>query len=276
MATMTYDIEALTTWYFFREPIYWFSSHFLYKWFHNEIFVFIFIDCIVLFFLVYVCAKVNIKPYFILVFILFFSNLMGFLNVYRQFIASVFLILGFLYLSKGFIKSKIFYLVSILTHNVSGVFLPIIFLKNKLLQGWIFWLSTIISMFLMVILASSKSIGETGETSPILFIIVSVVIFFSFILLNKFKVTTNNAYLYYVNLYGLLVSSISALLLSSIASKRISMIALIFMLYSIYWSIENLDDNYKIINRVFFVILAILPTIVFPSAFNMLLVNNVQ
>lgn len=275
MSTMQYETSVFFSgWYFLREPIYWLSSHFLYKILQNEMYVFVLIDSIVLSLFVYLSYKLKIKPYFILIFMLFFPNMMGFLNVYRQFLANIFLFISFLYVINSNVKSYFFYTLSFLTHNVAGVFLPLIFLKKCIYQNILFWISCIISLFLMVYFSGSKSVGETGETSPLLFLAVSIFVFIAFMILNKFKITIDNSYFYYMNIYLLFISFVSNILLSNLAAKRISMIALVFIFYSIYWCIERKDRHLKIILRIFFVILAILPTLIFSSAFNMLLVNN--
>ncbi|EPG9307137.1 EpsG family protein, partial [Acinetobacter baumannii] len=78
---MTYDWEFFKSFYVLREPVYWITSKFLYDFFKDPIFVFIIWDAIIFSLLTYVAYKKDVKPYFILVFILFFPNVMGFLNV---------------------------------------------------------------------------------------------------------------------------------------------------------------------------------------------------
>ncbi|MDC4768919.1 hypothetical protein OHV90_18700, partial [Acinetobacter baumannii] len=72
------------------------------------------------------------------------------------------------------------------------------------------------------------------------------------------------------NMYCIFVSLFSVLFLSNAPAKRICMIALIFLLYSIYWFIEDNKKN-LLVFRFAFVFVAIVPSFIFPSVFNMLL-----
>lgn len=273
MQTMLYDTNTFLNFYYLREPVYWLSSHFLYLLLGNEIYTFLVVDSIILFLLVYFCYKSQVKPYFILLFMIFFPNVMGFLNVYRQFIATLFLFIAFLYVHHGYIKSYLAYILSIFSHNVAGIFLPLVFLRDNIKQSLKFWLLLPCSLLLTIILASSKSVGETGETSPVLFFMVISCIFVFFLILNRFKISTINAKMYYMNIYLLFLSGISTFLLSNLAAKRVSMIALIFMLYSIYYTIERFKALEKVMLRILLIIVSILPTFMFSSVFNMLLVD---
>lgn len=267
--TMTYNWDFYKSFYVLREPIYWITSKVLYDFFKESIFVFIIWDTVVFSLLTYISYKKDIKPYFILVFILFFPNVMGFLNVYRQYISTVFLFLSFLLVYESHVKSKFFYLASFLSHNVGAIFLPLIFVRKKFLQIK-FILASIISILAMIFLASSKSEMDTGETSPLLFFAVictGMLIFFS---LNKLILYRKNIDLYYVNMHCIFISLFSVLFLSDAPAKRVCMITLIFLLYSIYWFIEDNKKNILIF-RFALVFISIIPTFIFSSVFNMLL-----
>ncbi|MCT9388897.1 EpsG family protein [Acinetobacter baumannii] len=265
---MSYNWDFYKSFYVLREPIYWITSKILYNFFTDNIIVFIIWDIVIFSLFTYMSYKKNIKPYFILVFILFFPNVMGFLNVYRQYISTILLFLSFLLVFENHIKSKFLYLISFLTHNVAAIFLPIIFVRKKFLQSK-FIFAGIFSLFSMVFLSNSKSEMDTGETSPLLFFAVVCLGMLIFLSLNKLVLYKKNIDLYYVNMYCVFVSLFSVTFLSSAPAKRICMIALTFLLYSIYWFIE---ENKK--NLFFFrgalVLIALIPTFMFSSVFNML------
>ncbi|MFX6896852.1 EpsG family protein [Acinetobacter baumannii] len=181
---MTYDWEFFKSFYVLREPVYWITSKFLYDFFKDPIFVFIIWDAIIFSLLTYVAYKKDVKPYFILVFILFFPNVMGFLNVYGQYISTVFLFLSFLLVYENHINSKFFYLASFFSHNVGAIFLPLIFIRKKFFQIK-FILASITSIFAMILLSGSKSEVDTGETSPLLFFAVVCAGMLIFLSLNK-------------------------------------------------------------------------------------------
>lgn len=267
--TMTYSWDFYKTFYVLREPVYWITSKILYEFFKDPIFVYIIWDAVVFTFLTYICYKKDIKPYFILVFILFFPNVMGFLNIYRQYISTVFLFISFLLVYESHLKSKFFYLSSFLTHNVGAIFLPLIFVEKKFLQiKFIF--ASIISIVAMIYLSNSKSEMDTGETSPILFFAVICIGVLIFLSLNKLVLYKKNIDLYYVNMHGIFISLFSVLFLSDAPAKRVCMITLIFLLYSIYWFIEDNKKNILIF-RFSLVFVSIIPTFMFPSVFNMIL-----
>lgn len=266
--TMTYNWDFYKSLYVLREPIYWITSKVLYDFFKEPIFVFIVLDTVIFGLLTYISYKKDIKPYFILLFILFFPNVMGFLNVYRQYISTVFLFLSFLIVYEDHIKSKFFYLASFLSHNVGAIFLPLIFVRKKFFQSK-FILASIISILAMIFLSSSKSEVDTGETSPLLFFAVICAGMLIFLSLNKLILYRKNIDLYYVNMHCIFVSLFSILFLSDAPAKRICMIALIFLLYSIYWFIEDNKKNILIF-RFALVFIVIVPTFIFPSVFNML------
>ena len=238
---MTYNWDFYKSLYVLREPIYWLTSKILYDFFKEPIFFF---------------------------FIFFFPNVIGFLNVYRQYISTIFLFLSFLLVYENHIKSKFFYLASFFSHNVGAIFLPLIFIRKKFFQIK-FILASITSIFAMILLSGSKSAVDTGETSPLLFFAVVCAGMLIFLSLNKLILYRKNIDLYYINMYCIFVSLFSVLFLSNAPAKRICMIALIFLLYSIYWFIE---ENKK--NLFFFrgalVLIALIPTFMFSSVFNML------
>lgn len=265
---MSYNWDFYKSLYVLREPIYWITSKILYDFFKEPIFVFIIWDAIIFSLFIYIAYKKNLKPYFILVFILFFPNVMGFLNVYRQYISTIFLFLSFLLVYENHIKSKFFYLTSFLSHNVGAIFLPLIFIRKKFFQSK-FVLTSIISIFAMIFLSSSKSEIDTGETSPLLFFAVVCTGMLIFLSLNKLILYRKNIDLYYVNMYCVFVSLFSVLFLSDAPAKRICMIALIFILYSIYWFIEDNKKNILVF-RAGLVLVTLLPTFIFSSVFNML------
>lgn len=269
---MGYDWDFYKGFYTLREPIYWFTSKILFDIINNNQYVFMLMDSIFFSLLVYFSFKNNIKPYFILLFILFFPNLMGFLNVYRQFLCTLLLFISFLLVTDNPFKSKLMYLVSGLTHNVAIVFLPLIFLKKKFIQLNFFFFS-FISIVLTLLFSGSKSEVETGETSPILFLAVIFILSTIFLALNKLVLYKKNIDLYYLNFYCIIVSIVSCVFLANAPAKRICMMTLVFLLYSIYWFIENNRKNI-VAFRLILIIFTVIPTFMFPSALNMLLMES--
>lgn len=269
--TMSYDWGVYQQFYFLREPVYWFTSRFLYDVTQDTFWVLVILDSVIFLFFTLVAYKTKLQPYFILLFFLFFPSVMGILNVYRQYISTVFLFLMLLLSFDNPFKSKITYLICVLTHNVGAIFLPVVVAKKKFFQPK-FILATLISLLAMVIMANTKSEAETGETSPFLFVAVTTLVMAVYLVLNKFIISKKNVDLYYINIYCFFVSLVSSVLLASAPAKRISMIALMLLFYSIYRTIEENKGSKGtlILFRLMFVAFALIPSFIFPSVFNML------
>lgn len=274
MEVMRFDIRYYMDFYYLREPIYWFSSKILYDVMGDSVIVFILLDFIIFSLFVFICYKTKIRPYFIILFMIFFPNLMGFLNVYRQFFATVFLFTSFLYIEYYPVRSKLLYLSAALSHNLAGIFLPIIFLKKKFIQP-AFLITCTTSIPLMIFFSNTKSVETTGETSPFLFLIFILILLIFFLLANKLKINNENIKLVYLNGYCAAIGLFASVFLENAPAKRVSMVALVFLLYSVYWVIEKKSEHKsKLIYRTLFIIISLSPTFIFSSAFNMLLINN--
>ncbi|MCT8845025.1 EpsG family protein [Glaesserella parasuis] len=271
---MKYEIDIFfSSFYFLREPVYWISSKILFDIIQNDILVIIIFDIVVFSVFIISCYYARVKPYFVLLFFLFFPSLMGILNVYRQYLSTIFLFCCLLFYNRKritFIPNFIF-IFAFFTHNVVGVFFPILFLIRKHINIILFALSSVVSILLTVAYQDSKSMSGSGETSPFLFLLLILIVFFVFILLNKFSFKEPSLMFFYMNFYLCVLAVSSVFFLSDVAAKRILMLGLMLLLFSIYVSIEQIKGN-KFLLRVIFVIISVAPTFLFSTALDMLLI----
>ncbi|MDG6827268.1 EpsG family protein [Glaesserella parasuis] len=277
MEVMKYGVDSFfSSFYFLREPVYWVSSGVLYGFIKNEILVLVFCDIIAFTVLVLSCYHAKLKPYFVLLFFLFFPSVMGILNVYRQFLATIFLFCFFLLYKKNFRFSFNFmFILACFTHNMAGVFFPLLFLIKKRINIFLLIISSVVAIIVAVIFQDGKSTRGSGDVPSFLFLVVIFVVFFIFVLLNRFSFKEESLRFFYINLYVGMLAICSVFFLSDVAAKRILMVGMIFLLFSIYSSIEERikEGKNRFLIRIFFVLISIAPTFLFSSVLEMLLIS---
>ena len=250
--------------FYLREPIYWFSSKLLYDYFNNSIPAYIIIDIFSMALFLIALFKKKYQTYFLYLFVVFFVSVLGFQNVYRQYLATFFILTAIFLLSENKFKSKIFVLFfGFLTHNVAALYGPILFASNKI-NSIFKMLGSLLPLILVLGLASSsKSNSETGETDPLLFVIVFILTMIFYMTINKLRFTGKYLrYLYYY-IYSLVLIIISLPIFGQAQVKRIAMICLLISLFTLYDTIESKFKGHSlIIVRVFFILFAVSPILI--------------
>ncbi|MEK5741551.1 EpsG family protein [Acinetobacter variabilis] len=235
--------------YYVKEFLYWFFSRSIFVLTSSEAFTFIIIDMLFLSFLAYILYKKNVSLLFGFLFLLFFCSILGFLNVYRQFLATI-LIFCFscLLIETGYIKRSFVFLLSLFLHNVAILFFPLIFLgskKNKV-NTLYFIFSSLVVMALTILFSDTKSQTDSaGVFGSNIFLFILFVLFLIILLLDKFRISQKNINKYIVCIYVLILSLFSSVLMGEAQVKRIAMIGLIFYLYYIYMSIDSTFLKYE-------------------------------
>jgi len=263
--------------YFLREFVFWgifIGGKFLLQ---DSFLTFLSIDLLVLFF--FIKAIINFKLPFYSFFLLlcFFPNLMGYENVYRQYIATILSLyaISLAYrdslIEKKEFKSYIFLIIAGFCHNVAFLFFPLLFFLKKRFKLGIF-LSLVIYIALPV-LSSSKSEGETGDVPVEFFLVVTSLLYIFYLMINSFKLRKEN--IYFLSFIFILITE-SIIVLTGVASKRIIMFALNIILIFIIISLQNSNFNLKSYRLIVFLLcLSMLaPTFLSNSAFQMLLTAN--
>lgn len=264
--------------YFLREFIFWGSFIGGYMLVQDKILILLLIDIIILYFLIKTIINFKLPFYSFFLLLCFFPNLMGYENIYRQYIATILTLyaISIAYkeqfnLQEKKIKSYVLLIIAGFCHNVSFLFFPLLFfLKTKNKLGF---LSSFVIYMALPFIASSKSEGETGDVSVLFFLIVVIILYFFYILINFLKINKENLHIF---LFILILTSESVAILTGVASKRIIMFSLNIILIFIMLSLQR--SNFDIKSYRLIIILLCLsmlaPTFLSSSSFQFLLTNN--
>ncbi|MDV4314275.1 EpsG family protein [Acinetobacter indicus] len=276
---LSYDWDSyLTNFYYLKEPVYWLSSKFLFSIVNNELLVFILIDVISMALFLYFCYKNQVSNYFVFLFFCFFVSIMGFQNIYRQYLAT-FLIFSSVFLIKdkgdlSFFKKNVVMVISILTHNVSALFYPLIYLRLGKKNLTYFFIVTCFVFYFLWKFLDTKSSSETGEVGVGVFLGFLIFLFFIYSLINKFRFYGEELINFLKFIYLIVLSLFCLSLLGQAQFKRVIMIALVLSIYMIYKAIElKFKKNDKILIRLTFFIVLVIPCFIFNSVKNFLMVQ---
>lgn len=261
--------------YYLREPAYWLLSNFLYqKIIGVEQVVFILFDTIS-FVLIYFAHKNFRTPtYFLYLFIVFFPSLMGFQNIYRQYLSMCFLLLAISYSYNGYNRSFIFWLLSGLIHNVGFIFLPVLYVFRKEKRyKYYFYVSSLSIFLLLPMVSGSKSHDATGLNLGVFYIAITffvlVAVAFVHLQYNDYASTSN--YLIF-EAYLFLILVINVFILGKSQAERVGMLSLSMSTWVLCKFFSEKFKDSHILSALLFLI-CVIPTFLFSSAFNMLLTS---
>lgn len=259
--------------YYLKEPVYWVLSHYIYNFIKSPEITFIVYDLISFLLILQARKTIGLPQYFPFLFLLFFPAVMGFNNVFRQYLSyAVFLYFtSLLFIQSSFLKRSFYIVLAILTHNVSALFSPLFFTINKKKQISFRALTLyIIALTLLPLALGSKSNSDTGELAVEAYIIVMFFFIVFYALSYHMKFNDISAKLFYFMIYMLTLISVSAVVMGTGQSKRVGMYSLMVSLVPI---VKAIEDNYKqkVYIRMVVYIVLILPTLFFTSSLNMLL-----
>ncbi|MBU3004208.1 EpsG family protein [Paraglaciecola arctica] len=267
--------------YFFKEPIFWLGSRYLYLYINDHETVLLCFDTVSILAVIRATKNFGLPKYFIFLWFLFFAVLMGYQNVYRQFLSICFFFLSasYAYNSKLY-KAAILFLISILSHNVAALFLPILIILTdfrifKKYKNILVLLCASSVLVLLPFVVSSKSNNNTGNMGSEIYLICLALIFLYLVLINKLKLTGISSKFFIIQIYNLILLCNAILLMGSAQSKRVGMFSLCISLFCLILISEQKMYRY----RAFFllkVLIIIMPSLVFSSSFDMLLTTNNQ
>ncbi len=250
--------------YFLREPVYWFSSKLLYEYFDNPFPVYLIIDIFSIAVFLFALYRNKYQAYFLYLFTVFFVSVLGFQNVYRQYLATFFILAAIFLIAENKFKTKVFTLIlGFLTHNVVALYVPMLLATSKIKSIFRMILALIPLVVFLGVVASSKSNSETGDTNPILFIAVFIVTMMFYIALNKLRFAGKYLKYFYYYIYSLILIIVALPIFGQAQVKRIAMICLLISLFAIYDTIESkFKRENLIIVRVLFILFAISPILI--------------
>ncbi|MEZ8243910.1 EpsG family protein [Vibrio splendidus] len=229
--------------YYLKEPIYWFGTRLVYTLTGSELLTFWFFDLIAISLVFYFSQLVGIKYFYIFIisFLIFFPSLMGYQNIYRQFFSTCLLLSSFYSItSRNIFLASIFFALSVLTHNVAALFLPVFFLIKKRPNYTIFLIGAVSVIALIPFAVSTKSHSDTGDTSVLIYIsVLFLVLCFSvFTMFNSMKGKT----IVIMVCYFISLSFVAGLVTGTAQSKRVGLMSLLLLLP---WLFNMVIVNYK-------------------------------
>jgi len=274
---LNYDWSTYFNMYYLKEPFYWFFSKILFEYVGVDKYVFILFDLISMFLFVFLCYKKEVKPYFVFLFFCFFVSIMGFQNIYRQYLATFFIFSSIFLVdldSKfSFLKRSLLMFFGFITHNVSALFFPVLFSGDKRFGGKLQLFISVVVFVLIWYFLDSKSFSETGEVNPLFFLLSLSFLFFSFLVINRLVINKNNIYFFKIFTYLILLSFFCYILMGQAQLKRVVMIGLAISIYVLYRTIETkFINNDVVVVRLLFFIIMVLPCFIFSSVKNFLMV----
>lgn len=233
MPLTTIDAQLL------REPIVWIGQKFLYQIIHNSTYNFVIFD-IVAFSAVLIAWKgIDLPQYAILAIIVFFPFIMGMQNIYRQWFAACLFLLSLATIKKNPAIGISTFILAVVSHNVAAVFAGVLFLHSgfkhkKMLIG----LSVIATPLAIWIGGATKSSAATGLPLHYAYVVLLAGITLGLFILQRINKPTNrNAF--HAAALVLYIAALSALILSSAASERVSQFGLILLYPTLVLSIES-------------------------------------
>ncbi|WP_408642296.1 EpsG family protein [Salinivibrio kushneri] len=260
--------------YYLKEPVYWLSSRYVYSVLDSPELTFLFFDFLSILIILKSSKKLDLPQYFPYLFLLFFPTVMGFNNIFRQFLSSVILLYSWsIILSEGRTKKTfIVFLMSGFTHNAAFLFAPLITvfkgsLKSNLIKFFAFSFGILLALPWAI---NTKSFSDTGSVPVEAFIMVVFLFYLLQLLTNRFLLIGFQARFFAFLNYLLFLLILSSITMGSAQSKRIGMFVLVLILVP---SVRLIEDKFKhkTLVRVIFYIVIVMPTLLFSSSRSFLL-----
>lgn len=280
--------ETSMSFYYLREFVFWFSIRLLYALIDSAFVVFFLLDMIWIYIMIRIGRRMSnnnsrkLSQGLIIVLMSSFPFVFGFENIYRQFYATVLVLLSYSLIEKEKSQYLIPFVLAFFTHNIVVLVLPFLFVKRfyrfKLRDRII--ISTVLALTLvssLSFLTSFKSMNVSGLDMGKVYYLMFIIIFI--LCLIKFR---NNIYKLFqkvpsisfivVIMSGLVVNEMSVLSDFEMVSERTGMMFLIFLIYDLYkYSSEINDRAMRSLIRLCILSLFSLPTLFFESSLRFLL-----
>lgn len=263
--------------YYLKEPVYWILSRYIFDILGSAELTFFVYDVLVFILILKAVKNFNLPQYFPFLYFLFFPSVFGINNVLRQFISYSFFyyFLSLVYINARMSKKTLFFILSVLTHNVAALFLPISFMLKDRIRLNITSIFTTLGVFLLIPLAvGTKSFSDTGDVNPLLYLSVIFITTTLFLAVYRLKINNNNAKYFYMLLYFLCLNSFTITIMGSAQSKRVGMFTLLLILIPITKIVEEFFVQ-KRLARVILYITFILPTFIFQSSLKFLMTAKI-
>lgn len=215
--------------YILKEPVIWLGLRYIYQLFKNEIVAFFIMDAIS-FILIYKSLKnFGANQFLYFAFILFFPVVLGMQNIYRQYFAMIFVLLAISQLWNYKKIGWLTYILAILSHNVSALFLPLLVCRAKRFAKTKIIIASVLAIAGMAYVGDTKSSAETGANLTMLYIAVLLALIFTNFIAYRFIISKENkAFLAIVGLM-LMLCGAASFATGSAGVERIAMFSLVLV-----------------------------------------------
>ena len=263
--SMKYDVISF---YYYREPIIWFSHRLLYLLTGSTYLTFIITDLFIGYMLFLALRNFRLPKYSFFSILVFFPVILGMQNVYRQWAAAVFLLYAISILENQpkTLRVYFWYVVSILSHNVAAVFIPLFFLKEKSFkERLLFIIAFSVALAGLFMGANTKTSATTsGLSLEYLYILSFFILLILFLVSDNLKIKTSafSFYTIYISVLVLLVFGV--FMLSSVAAERMSLFALVLVFPFLIKRLNTKFSNRNVV-AMLVTLLGFLPIFVFST-----------
>lgn len=266
---LKYPIQTKIQFFYIKESFYWILSSLIYNLLNNEIATFLLYDFFCLFLLIKITNNLKLPSYFILFYLLIFPSLMGFQNVYRQFIATIIVLYSISLAFNNKSGKYFFFVIAVFTHNVTILVLPLLFIfNNKKVFNFKFIFSIIVIIVALFFESKSKSFSNHGLRLDFIYIL--VVFLLSYFVFSKSEnYASVNSKISIYSIYILILVLVMFFIVGESQLERISMMSIQLLLPFICIYIDKYYHEKRLF-RMMLIIMLIIPIFIFKNALNLL------
>lgn len=274
--------------YYLREFVFWLGIRFLYYILDSAFMVFYLLDVI------WICIMIKIgknmslnnsermSQGLIIVLISSFPFVFGFENIYRQFYATILVLLSYSMIIKGKSWHLILFFIAFFIHNVVILLLPFLIVKRfyifKLQDRVI--IASVLTFLLVVSLGFSSSLKSTIDDSGLSMGKIYYLMFICVFILSLLRFRKNIYYLFekipsipfiIIIMSGLMFNQWVISSSFEMVSERVGMMLLVFLIYDFYkYSSDIKNKGIRSLVRLCILLLFSLPTLFFESSLRFL------
>ena len=251
--------------YYLKEPVVWLGQRYLFSWLQNPFFVFVISDLLAGLLLFRAFKNFNLPQYAFFSVLIFFPFTLGMQNIYRQWIATIILLYCFslAWNNTKSINKYIAFTLSVMSHNVAAIFVPLVFIRNKHVLGNLMWYgSFLIGLAGIKFGAGSKSSVNTGSDLTLVYLFLITFFIMLVPLLDRGVIRKLRRLEYKLLCLLFILSSYSIIFLSSAGAERVSMFCLMIA-YPILVLLFEDRFKQKLLMRTVFSVLGFIPMLLF-------------
>jgi hypothetical protein len=251
--------------YYLKEPVVWLGQRYLFSWLQDPFYVFLSTDLFVGLLLFRALKNFNLPQYAFFSILIFFPFVLGMQNVYRQWVANIIFLYSFslVWNQRGSVKRYAAFMLSVMTHNVAAIFVPLLFIRKRKVIGKLIWYGAFLVAILGIKLgADTKSSADTGSDLTLVYLFVITFFIFLIPLLDRGVIRKFRSLEYKLLGSLFLLSSGSIMFLSSAGSERVSMFCLM-VAYPILVLLFEDRFKQKFLIRTLFSLLGFIPMLLF-------------